>query len=70
MCNNGRMSRFEKILFRMLLLAAAILAAEFIYPCQVLRILCICYGTPVAVVSNLVWAEPALGEKVFEKKPR
>jgi hypothetical protein len=62
------MSRFEKILFRMLLVAAGILAAELIHPCEVLRILCICYVAPVAVVSNLVWVDPELGEKVFEKR--
>jgi hypothetical protein len=64
------MARWRKILIWMMVIAMGILLAEMIWPSEGLRLLCIFYSAPVAVVSNLVWLEPEMGEKVFTRRKR
>ena len=69
-CDNKIMARSRNILVRMLVVAVVILLAEMIWPSEGLRLLCIFYSAPVAVVSNFVWLEAEMGEKTYEMRKK
>jgi hypothetical protein len=55
----------REILIQMLEIAVGILVAKLIWSSEGMKSLCIYYVTPVAVVSNFVWFEPEMEEKLF-----